>query len=1191
MNRIFQVLLLLTPLFLLPAKASATQLELICPCDVRNVGLTGVGITAGVRNLDATPSGRLRFRLTSDERVTDEFGNGNFYSAAFYELTDSLTGEGTIERAEVKTGLIVQTPDANYLVLRLEEFDGANWVRRDQVRMSNPVALQDAGGEARLILIDPGTLDQRTDEERSGALYFDGDASIEISGSSMTITLPDLVNSSATAGTGPLVMQIIQNESPSGFQYNIGYEATDQIALTNGLGPREVLAGNAHVRTFNDASDFDDRVKYLHVIVLDTELGSDCSSDDGDPCPRLYQTVSYSEGDLPTRTLAETGIELLVDTDGDGVDDYNEQLMGTEIDNASSKPDPAVIDVLFLYSASVPALYGGDPSARFDQLIQLSNQVYANSGLALSLNLVGALERTIDDNLTLDSLLNQVDKRMAPFDDLESLKTNVGADIVILLLPKHPGADLCGLGNLGGFGSRGDFILPQNAAKASAVVYLDGICDDSTTVHEIGHVMGLGHSRRQDGNDGGTFPWAVGYGIDTSFVTIMAYSSEFADAPEVLNFSSPGLTCEGVPCGIDRSDILQGADAVLALKTSKYQVAAYAESVTDTDGDGTPDATDTDDDDDGVPDVSDAFPLDPAESADSDGDGTGDNADTDDDNDGVPDDRDAYPLDSTRSGIEGVWYFNETPGPDAAGGPVVIIFLPDGTFMMGQDGDSVQDDSGQDGLEIGTYQYDGTTLTTSIVLDTNGEWGLSHSGGLPVTLSGETLTVTDGPVLARIDSESLVGGWIIAGPSGDELISVVFLADNTFMVLHGNDAGDDCQCGQAGIEFGTYTWNAQTGEFGFSLVTDTNGEWGISDAGILSVTVTNDTLFIADEETTVATRAAVDADTDGDGLVNSIDTDDDNDGVPDVDDAFPLDNSESVDTDGDGTGNNADTDDDGDGVLDVDDAFPLDPTRSSAGPASRLKNLATRGFVGTGDNVLIGGLIITGTEPKTVVIRARGPALADAGVTGALADPEVALFSGATVIDSNDNWETHAGVDLIPEDLKPTAYPNEAVIATTLAPGAYTAIVGGKDGTTGIGLVEIFEVTDTGVTRLQNIATRGFVDTGDGVLIGGLVISGTEPKKVVIRAKGPSLTEQGVPGALANPRLAIFSGASVIKTNDSWDSEDNLDKEKIPLDLRPTNSLEATVYMELAPGAYTAIVDGSDGGTGVGIVEVFEVLD
>ncbi|XOV89516.1 MAG: hypothetical protein ACFHX7_06430 [Pseudomonadota bacterium] len=331
----------------------------------------------------------------------------------------------------------------------------------------------------------------------------------------------------------------------------------------------------------------------------------------------------------------------------------------------------------------------------------------------------------------------------------------------------------------------------------------------------------------------------------------------------------------------------------------------------------------------------------------------------------------------------------------------------------------------------------------------------------------------------------------------------------------------------------------------------------------------------------------------GDPYVALVPSDDlDLDGVINSTDAFAADATETVDSDSDGIGNNADLDDDNDGVPDVNDVYPLDPSRSQAeGPASRLKNLATRGFVGTGDNVLIGGLIITGTEPKTVVIRARGPALADAGVTGALLDPEMALFSGATVIDSNDNWETHPGVDLIPEDLKPTSYPNEAVIATTLAPGAYTAIVGGKDGTTGIGLVEIFEVTDTGVTRLQNIATRGFVDTGDGVLIGGLVISGTEPKKVVIRAKGPSLTEQGVPGALANPRIAIFSGASVIKTNDSWDSEDNLDKEKIPLDLRPTNSLEATVYMELAPGPYTAIVDGSDGGTGVGIVEVFEVLD
>ncbi|XOV89514.1 MAG: thrombospondin type 3 repeat-containing protein [Pseudomonadota bacterium] len=778
----------------------------------------------------------------------------------------------------------------------------------------------------------------------------------------------------------------------------------------------------------------------------------------------------------------------------------------------------------------------------------------------------------------------------------------------------------------------------------------------------------------------------------------LAASLAGASPVSISTIGDRSVDDDGIPAFLD--DDWDG-DGVLNIDDAFPEDAA---ETTDTDGDGIGDVADTDDDNDLVPDVDDAFPLDGTESVDTDSDGIGNNADDDDDGDGVLDVDDAFPLDPTRSSpdvaaIQGVWYFNETPGAGAAGGPVFFIFLPDGQFMMAQDGDSVQDPNGMDGLEIGTYEYDGTTLTwPTIVLDTNGEWGLSHSGSsLPVSIDGDTLTVDGGPVLTRVTSTSLVGGWMLEGTIGSELISVVFLDNNTFMVLHGDDPNDDCACGQAGIEFGDYTWNEQTGAFGFTLTTDTNGEWGISNSTIDMLLVSNDTLTLVGEEIASATRAAVDADTDGDGQVNSIDadddgdgvgdsedafplyagesldtdgdgignnadadddgdgvpdlddrfpldagesvdtdndgignntdvdddgdgiadiadafpldpaestdtdgdgignnadSDDDNDGVADVDDAFPLDPTETLNTDGDAFGNNADDDDDNDGVPDVDDAFPLDPTRSQPeGPASRLKNLATRGFIGTGDNVLIGGLIITGTEPKTVVIRARGPALADAGVTGALLDPEMALFSGATVIDSNDNWETHPGVDLIPEDLKPTAYPNEAVIATTLAPGAYTAIVGGKDGTTGIGLVEIFEVTNTGVTRLQNIATRGFVDTGDGVLIGGLVISGSEPKKVVIRAKGPSLTEQGVPGALANPRIAIFSGASVIKTNDSWDSEDNLDREKIPLDLRPTNSLEATVYMELAPGPYTAIVDGSDGGTGVGIVEVFEVLD
>ena len=284
--------------------------------------------------------------------------------------------------------------------------------------------------------------------------------------------------------------------------------------------------------------------------------------------------------------------------------------------------------------------------------------------------------------------------------------------------------------------------------------------------------------------------------------------------------------------------------------------------------------------------------------------------------------------------ILGSWFFEEVPEPGVAGGPVVFMFLPNGQFLMGQDGDSVSDPNGQDGLEIGTYTYDGSSLgVTSILLDTNGEWGLGDVLGssLAMQVVGDSLIITDGPTLTRIDSDSISGGWSLDGLTDDEMIAIAFLPDDQFMLLHGNEFEDDCNCGQAGIEFGSFSWNEPDGAFGFSISTDTNGEFGLSHSGVDLVTVAHDTLTAQGDDGVISfVRVGTDPDTDGDGEPNSVDTDKDGDGVADIDDAFPLYAAESVDTDEDGTGNNADEDDDNDGVPDLEDAFPLDPTRSVA---------------------------------------------------------------------------------------------------------------------------------------------------------------------------------------------------------------------------------------------------------------------
>ena len=251
----------------------------------------------------------------------------------------------------------------------------------------------------------------------------------------------------------------------------------------------------------------------------------------------------------------------------------------------------------------------------------------------------------------------------------------------------------------------------------------------------------------------------------------------------------------------------------------------------------------------------------------------------------------------------------------------------------------------------------------------------------------------------------------------------------------------------------------------------------------------------------------------------------------------------------------------------------------------RLANISTRMQVLTGADVLIGGFIIGGTQAKTVVVRARGPSLTAAGVTGALANPVLQLFSGATQLEANDNWQQAANAATIQSSGFAPSDPLESAIYTTLNPGAYTAIVTGAGGGTGVSIIEVFEV-DVPQVPLLNIATRGKVLTGGDVMIGGFSIQGDAPQTVLVRARGPSLTAAGVPGALQDTVLQLFAGANVIASNDDWQSSP--DAAVIQSSgFAPSDARESVIRITLNPGAYTAIVTGKNGTTGVGIIEVF----
>jgi len=270
----------------------------------------------------------------------------------------------------------------------------------------------------------------------------------------------------------------------------------------------------------------------------------------------------------------------------------------------------------------------------------------------------------------------------------------------------------------------------------------------------------------------------------------------------------------------------------------------------------------------------------------------------------------------------------------------------------------------------------------------------------------------------------------------------------------------------------------------------------------------------------------------------------------------------------------------------------------------RLVNISCRATVGTGGNILIAGFVVGGAGTagaESLLLRGSGPALAPFGVSGTLPDPQLQLYSGTTLLGTNDAWgggaqiaSTAAAVGAFAWS-SPTSH--DAALLEQLSAGAYTAQISGESGDTGVALAEVYDATPAGsytatTPRIVNISARVQVGTGGNILIAGFAIGGSTSRTVLVRASGPALVPFGVTGTLPDPQLQLYSGSTVIESNSGWAGNSELSQSAAAVGAfgwsSPTSN-DSAILVTLPPGAYTAQVSGASGDTGVALVEVYEV--
>jgi hypothetical protein len=503
----------------------------------------------------------------------------------------------------------------------------------------------------------------------------------------------------------------------------------------------------------------------------------------------------------------------------------------------------------------------------------------------------------------------------------------------------------------------------------------------------------------------------------------------------------------------------------------------------------------------------------------------------------------------------------------------------------------------------GSITVSGSTFSGNTVVGGTGahtgDRGLEGRGGAIYGLSPGTLDVSDSTFTGNSATGGLPGGDGSAG-GGNGAGGAIYNSTNSLKLASCTMVGNSTHGGTAppagqGFAGGVETITAATirssiialntanvdpdvlGSFtsgGFNLIGKTDGS----------------TAFTAASDQTGTVAAPLDPKLDLNGLQNNggpTSTIALAPGSPAIDKGTSMGLSVNLTSDQRGTGFPRVFDDSAIGNAAGGDGTDIGAFELQSGQPTKLANISTRLAVQTGDNVLIGGFIITGTEPKKVILRAMGPSL---NLPGQLANPTLELYTGSALLASNDDWQNQPAADkqaVIDSTIPPPSDLESALVRTLAANGtAYTAVVRGANNGTGIGVIEAYDLNGIADSKLANISTRGFVETGDNVLIAGTIILGNTPQKIIVRAIGPSLS---VPGKMADPTLELRNqNGGLIETNDDW--MDSPNKQAIIDSTVPPSDDKESAIVQTLPGngaSYTAILRGVNNTTGIAVVEVY----